>query len=181
MGPAAERSIRAPLYALKCLYPDAVFPDIYFVIGRLSSGGTVSDVGLLIGTEMFRNSDGLRGIVAHELIHFQQRKAGQWAAAEASPTLLAVTIMEGSADFVAELISGIRGNSAAQDYGRANERAIWAEFESQTQAADFGTWSPSIRPASVLLTWATSWVTELQSPITIPQLTSARPFRTSSP
>lgn len=46
-------------------------------IGRLSSGGTVSDVGLLIGTEMFRNSEGLRSIVAHELIHFQQRKSGR--------------------------------------------------------------------------------------------------------
>jgi hypothetical protein len=151
--PAAERAVRAPLYALKYLYPDAVFPDIYFLIGRLSSGGTVSDVGLLIGTEMFRNSDGLRSIVAHELIHFQQRESGQWAAAEASPTLLVVAILEGSADFIAELISGVRGNRAAQEYGRANERTLWEEFEPQMHAKDLGTWfsvdPPGERPADL--------------------------------
>jgi hypothetical protein len=37
---------------LKKLYPKAVFPDVYFVIGRLSAGGTTWKSGLLIGTEM---------------------------------------------------------------------------------------------------------------------------------
>src|SRR5262249_11107102 len=30
-----EKRIRAPFYALKHLYPEAVFPDVYFLIGRL--------------------------------------------------------------------------------------------------------------------------------------------------
>lgn len=61
--------------------------------------------------------------------------------------------MEGSADFVAELISGIRGSAAAQDFGRANERRLWAEFEPQMQATDVGTWfandPPDERPADL--------------------------------
>ncbi|HET9226323.1 MAG TPA: hypothetical protein VFR31_06630, partial [Thermoanaerobaculia bacterium] len=38
-----EPAIRASFRALKDLYPEAVFPDVYFVIGRLTSGGTTSD------------------------------------------------------------------------------------------------------------------------------------------
>jgi len=34
------------------LYAEARFPPIYFVIGRLTSGGTTSGRGLLIGTEV---------------------------------------------------------------------------------------------------------------------------------
>lgn len=146
-----ERMIRAPFYALKYLYPDAVFPDIYFVVGRLSSGGTASDRGLLIGTEMFHDADGLRSIVSHELIHFQQKASGQYAAAEARPTLLAVAILEGGADFIAELISGIRGNAGTQEYGRAHERAVWEEFRGQMDGKEFASWfqgdPPDGRPA----------------------------------
>src|SRR5215471_10166609 len=36
---------------LQGLYADAKFPDIYFLIGRWSSGGTVSGRGLLLGTD----------------------------------------------------------------------------------------------------------------------------------
>src|SRR5262249_2470687 len=51
-----EPKIRASFYALKYLYPDAIFPDVYFVIGRMSSGGTTSERGLLIGAEMYGRS-----------------------------------------------------------------------------------------------------------------------------
>jgi hypothetical protein len=140
---AAERAIRAPLYALEYLYPAAVFPDVYFMIGRFATGGTVSPEGLLIGTEMFRDAEGLRSIVAHELIHFQQIASGQYGAAEKAPTLLALAILEGSADFVGELISGRRGKGQLYDYGFANERQLWAEFQVKMRSnseKDFEPW-----------------------------------------
>jgi len=31
-----ESQIRATFHALKALYPDAVFPDVYFVVGRFN-------------------------------------------------------------------------------------------------------------------------------------------------
>jgi hypothetical protein len=40
-----EPAIRAAFYALAYLFPEARFPDVYFVIGRLNSGGTVSQDG----------------------------------------------------------------------------------------------------------------------------------------
>ncbi len=41
----AEPAIREAFRKLKDLYPEAVFPDVYFVIGRFNSGGTASRHG----------------------------------------------------------------------------------------------------------------------------------------
>jgi hypothetical protein len=89
--PAIKEAIRASFRRLKEIYPDAVFPDVYFVIGRMNSAGTVSSNGLLIGVEMNARNEStpveeltdweravtgqianLPNIVAHELIHIQQ-------------------------------------------------------------------------------------------------------------
>ena len=51
--PEMESGIRASFYALEYLYPDAIFPDVYFLIGLLNTGGTTSERGLLIGAEMY--------------------------------------------------------------------------------------------------------------------------------
>jgi hypothetical protein len=55
--PQIKQSIRADFVHLKELYPDAVFPDVYFLIGRMNSAGTTSPAGLLIGVEMNARSD----------------------------------------------------------------------------------------------------------------------------
>lgn len=142
-----EPQIRATFHALKELYPDAVFPDVYFVIGRFNSGGTVSPAGLLIGAEMHPDPAHLPMIVAHELIHYQQPPGGR------SLTLLERAFREGSADFVGELISGQRMNATAQEYGRAHEAELWAEFRTVMQGTDATGWlygnPPPGRPADL--------------------------------
>jgi hypothetical protein len=35
------------------LYPEVIFPDAWFVIGQMQSGGTTSANGLLMGAELF--------------------------------------------------------------------------------------------------------------------------------
>jgi hypothetical protein len=52
---AAEmgNKIRKSFRKFKKIYPNAVFPDVYFVIGITNTGGTASKNGLLIGTELF--------------------------------------------------------------------------------------------------------------------------------
>src|SRR4028118_463617 len=42
---------------LKEVYPDARFPNVYFVIGRMNTGGTATFKGLLIGLEMYGKTD----------------------------------------------------------------------------------------------------------------------------
>ena len=142
-----EPAIRTSFHKLKDLYPDAVFPDVYFLIGVENSGGTTGDAGLLIGLEMHGKTaktdmsemddwlkavlgpvDRLPGIVAHELIHYQQPSPGK--------TLLAQSIHEGSADFVGELISGMCINEHIRTYGDAHEADLWREFSQAMNGKD---------------------------------------------
>ena len=159
-----EPKIRAAFTRLSVLYPDAVFPDVYFVIGRLTSGGTTSRRGLLIGAEMYGRTadsvltrlspwlqqviapvDDVPAIVSHELVHYQQRLKGNG--------LLASALREGSADFVAELMCG--GNINARVHAwvnahRMREAMLWNEFVRDTATNDLAPWfSPpdiSVRP-----------------------------------
>ena len=48
-----EKQMRAAFKKFKSIYPEAVFPDVYFLIGVTSSGGTTGPIGFLIGTEMY--------------------------------------------------------------------------------------------------------------------------------
>jgi hypothetical protein len=128
----AESDIRAAFHQLKVLYPAAVFPDVYFVIGRFNSGGTSTDHGLLIGAEMYRDPARLPAIVSHELIHYQQHYP--------APTLLEHSFMEGTADFVGEMIAGAQINNAAHEYGLAHEHQLWQEFLPHADDRTFFPW-----------------------------------------
>lgn len=148
-----KQSIRASFVRLKELYPDAVFPDVYFVIGRMNSAGTTSSSGLLIGVEMNARSDNtpvdelspweaavtgqittLPNIVAHELIHYQQPPSQE------KPTLLERSLREGAADFVGELISGGIINRVQRAYGDAHQQALWDDFQKDMSGYDLSNW-----------------------------------------
>ncbi|HTX37645.1 MAG TPA: DUF2268 domain-containing putative Zn-dependent protease [Bryobacteraceae bacterium] len=150
---AVKDAIRASFRRLKELYPDAVFPDVYFLIGRMNSAGTVSSHGLLIGVEMNARSDDtpvdelnaweravtgriadLPNTVAHELIHIQQPPDGP------NDNLLMQSLKEGGADFMGEKISGGIINGVQRTYGDAHEPALWAEFEKDMRGSDISHW-----------------------------------------
>lgn len=129
--------------ALQLLYPEAVFPDVYFVIGAKNSGGTTFDGGLIIGAEMFGQAnatlqapldiDLVDEVVTHELIHFQQKYVKD-------NSLLAQSIREGSADFIAELIAGSHSNKKIYVYGDAHEKELWSEFNKRMFDTDWTNW-----------------------------------------
>lgn len=48
-----DNQIRKSFHRFKALHPDAVFPDVYFLVGVANTGGTASRNGLLIGTELY--------------------------------------------------------------------------------------------------------------------------------
>lgn len=127
---------------LKALYPPVRFPDIYFVMGCFSSAGTATDAGLLIGVDQVaggpgiptselsvwqRNNltplDDLPSLVTHELVHFNQE-----GMADTDTTLLHAVVVEGMADFIAELASGRNPNERLAIWATGKEKKIWAAF-----------------------------------------------------
>lgn len=151
---AFEPNMRASFRKLKVLYPDAIFPNVYFVIGRMNSAGTLAPGGLLIGVEMFGangevNTEGLTQwqrsvigpiekvpfVVAHESIHYQQKYS-----IPGEPTLLQRSINEGAADFIAELISGGHVNPHLHAYGNPIEEQLWNEFKLAMRGTDASNW-----------------------------------------
>jgi hypothetical protein len=148
-----EPEIRRIYRSLDSMYSDAVFPDVYFAIGGLGTGGTTSQHGLLIGTELFSRAPDsplsaltpwqravvqpleiLPTIVAHELTHYQQRYTAS------TSTLLAQSIREGGADFVSELLTGKTINQSIHSYGDAHERELWLEFSADMNGTDVSRW-----------------------------------------
>ncbi len=119
--------LRKDFAELKRLYPDAVFPPVYFVIGALNSGGTASEHGLMIGAEMMSDKNTMNpvvdpvAIVMHELMHFQQKGPDQ--------NLLEHCLREGAADFLAELASGHNLNARNKTYGDSHEEELWTKFQ----------------------------------------------------
>ncbi|WP_461450668.1 DUF2268 domain-containing putative Zn-dependent protease [Mucilaginibacter sp.] len=150
-----EPQMRASMEKLKEIYPAVQFPDVYFLMGDLSSGGKSDTTGLLIGTEVMTAdsnsnfdsvyppfkiallSHGIKAlpvIVSHELIHYQQIYV------DSSLNLLGAAIREGSADFIGELISGANTNPVAFKYGEEHQRELWLQFEKEMNGSDMSNW-----------------------------------------
>lgn len=128
-----EKQCRTTYYAMKYWYPSSVFPPVYFVVGRFNMGGTASPNGLLIGTEKIK-PENVPYLIAHELIHFQQNIAYK------DSSLLEECLVEGSADFLGELISGDHIKHKAFAYAREKEEAIWKEFKTQMNSKKLEGW-----------------------------------------
>lgn len=128
---------------------DAEPLDVYFVVGRLSSAGTVSDKGILIGTEHFsknlpttlveqgyklRSIDFLLSTIAHEYVHSLQHQAGP-------KTLIRAVIFEGGADFLAELSTGISPTTKPHYvYGLSHQKQVWHQFKKVINDNDVSDW-----------------------------------------
>ena len=153
-----QSQIRTYLENLKHLYPPAQFQDVYFLIGALNSGGTVSRNGLLIGTEINARDastpieelspwlkantgslEDLARLVVHEAVHTLQFLAGASLEVEGR-SLLWKAIMEGGADFVTTLTTGQKPSSPFFEYGLEHEHDLWQEFSSVMADTDISTW-----------------------------------------
>jgi len=158
--PEIKEAIQKSFRRLKEIYPEAIFPDVYFVIGRMNSAGTTGGgKALVIGVEMNARDEStpidelnsweravigkiehLPHIVAHELIHIQQRQANPLRETTGKETLLAQALAEGGADFLGEMISGGIINRVQRAYGDEHEQALWTEFSAERNGTDSSHW-----------------------------------------
>lgn len=146
-------AVRAAFERFEEAHPRAVFPPTFFLVSGLGPGGANGYRGLLLAADSYgwpdhlpRDSAGRRQrtsalphLAAHELVHFNQMVASPLAYIR-DDSNLARAIKEGTADFVAELVSGNHVNQRAHRYGRMHERALWAAFERDMLADDTGEW-----------------------------------------
>ena len=144
---AKTRSSLPAVYARFAeIHPASTFPPVTFVIGRDNTGGTTTRDGIVLGLEtMCRTTilgadvgDRFTHIVAHELAHVQQ-PAGQ-VDAPPGATLLFQALLEGGAEFVAELTSGEVSYGHMKTWTRGKECAIEQAFEKDALGSDISHW-----------------------------------------
>ena len=136
-----EKGIRK----LKEIYPDSKPAKIYFTIGALRTNGTTVDSLVLIGSELaladintptnefpenlshltsYFDSEPSKNIVflnIHEYVHTQQKTTIGY-------NLLAQTVIEGVAEFLAEKALDINSPNPQIEFGRENDTEIKAKF-----------------------------------------------------
>jgi hypothetical protein len=147
--PDVTRRLRASMRTLARLYPPARFPPVAIVVGRGRPVGITNPSGVTIGLEALCAADFMDPdpedrfvhVVAHEYAHIQQ-SAAQQALEPGQPgaTVLRMSLMEGAAEFVAELTSGGVGNAGHAQWTRGREAEIESRFARDMHGTDLSPW-----------------------------------------
>lgn len=147
--PGIEKSIER----FRVLYPELKPAGIYFAIGILKSGGATTSNMVLIGTEMamadtstdatelnnwlkslFRNQlpGSIVALNVHEFVHTQQKQE--------TVSLLSQCLLEGSADFITELVTRQKNLNDYMIYGKNHEAALKLRFRNEMWRRSSANW-----------------------------------------
>ena len=147
VAPLADTKARLPAVFAKLVqaYPAARIAPVTFVIGRDDTGGDTTPDGVIIGVETMCRArwmgDGVATrfvhIIAHEMAHVQQPAA---QVETPGATLLFQALIEGGADFMAELTSGDTINPQLRQWTRGHECAIEQAFVKEAPGTDLSHW-----------------------------------------
>jgi len=147
--PNVKRRLAESLATLSRLYPEASFPPVAIVVGRGRPVGIVDASGVTIGLEALCAADFMNPdpedrfvhVVAHEYAHIQQAAAKEPPEpGDPEATVLRMSLVEGAAEFVAELISGGVGNAGHAGWTRGREAEIESAFVKDMDKTDLGAW-----------------------------------------
>jgi hypothetical protein len=144
--PRVRQRLQAALLELGRLYPEARFPPVTIAVGRgkpVAIGGPA--YGVEVGLEALCATDWLNPnvedrfvhVIAHEYAHVQ-RPPG--LAHDEHPTVLEVSLIEGTGEFIAELISGEVAYSEFGASTKGREKEIETAFVSDEDKTDFSQW-----------------------------------------
>ena len=155
--PAVERRLEAALAKLSAMYPGAAYPPVAIVVGRGRPVGIVNPSGATIGLEALCAADFMNPdledrfvyVIAHEYVHTQQ-VATQEPLESGDPraTVLRRSLVEGAAEFIAELVSGGVGNSRHAEWTRGRELEIEAAFVEDMHGTDLSAWTDNYQRGS---------------------------------
>lgn len=151
-----EATLNHHFNAFKEVYPQAISGQLYFVVGRLNSNGTIVNNRLIIGTELVsktaQNStswvdalqqwvlpfDHLPVTVFHEMVHINQKGMKQ------EKTLLSYSLREGGAEFLTELFTGKTDGNYSGFKGR--ELDVWNDFTKEMHLDVYTSWHQANEP-----------------------------------
>jgi Predicted Zn-dependent protease (DUF2268) len=144
--PRVRERLQVALLKLGQLYPDAKFPPVTIAVGRgkpVAIGSPVS--GVQVGLECLCATNWLNPnvedrfvhVIAHEYAHVQQARA---LVDDEHPTVLEMSLIEGAAEFTAEMISGEVGYSQFKVSTKGHEKEIETEFVPDEDKTDISKW-----------------------------------------
>jgi hypothetical protein len=142
---ARQPDFEAAFRRLQELFPGAVFPTVWFLVGPWGPGGLTRPDGALVAVERYAGRiDELLTLVLHEVAHFQQAVVqGQEVYQRIygpEGTLLDVALREGSADLIARLTTGAHTVQAAERHGLQHEAELWEQFSKEMHGRETGDW-----------------------------------------
>jgi hypothetical protein len=144
--PGVRQRVGVALHQLGVLYPSARFPPVTIAVGRGKPVGVGSPrTGLQIGLEALCATNWMNPdledrfvhTIAHEYAHVQQLAAMD---DDPQPTVLEASLVEGGAEFTAELISGDVGYSQLRVEVRGREQEIETAFVADEDETDLSRW-----------------------------------------
>lgn len=137
---ASTGELRAVYLALEGLLGDPDLPAIYALFGAGNSGGTAGPDLQVIGLEVIcRDADSeekiravLRSFYAHETVHTLQTPGD--SIVEGADPLLTSVLQEGTADYVASLVTGREPSPERAAWAKAREKELWKAFAKDRRA-----------------------------------------------
>jgi hypothetical protein len=145
--PLVRERLEIAIRKLGSLYPEARFPPVTIAVGRGKPVGVGSPAfGVQIGLEALcatnwmnpNVEDRFVNVIAHEYAHVQQSPALD---ADEHPTVLEVSLVEGAAEFTAELISGeVSSYQFAGSSMKGREKEIESAFVPDEDKTDLSKW-----------------------------------------
>jgi len=144
--PRVHRRLEDALQTLSRLYPEAKLPPVTIAVGRGRPVGVGSpDTGVQIGLEAlcavnYLNpdpEDRFVHVIAHEFVHVQQ--SPEFVNRE-NRSVLEVSLEEGVAEFVGELISGNVAYAYLETLTAGREKEIETAFAADQDKTDLSGW-----------------------------------------
>jgi len=144
--PRVRERVDVALRNLVRLYPQAQTPPVTIAVGRGKPVGVGSPVtGLQIGLEALCSAEWMNPnvedrfvhVIAHEYAHVQQVRA---LVDHEHPTVLERSLIEGAAEFVAELTSGKTGFAHFDALTKGREQEIETAFAADVDQTELSRW-----------------------------------------
>ena len=144
--PLVKERVQVALATLGRLNPEARFPPVTVVVSRGKPAGTgYPDSGIQIGLEAvcaadFMNpnvEDRFVHVISHEYVHVQQAPA---LAGREDLTVLERSLVEGGAELISELISGLAGQAHFPALTQGREKQIETALVAAQDKTDLSAW-----------------------------------------